>query len=156
MTDKASALLVYQDSDTLRDLQHALERQGVRVIQATSRADAKRLLGGINPAPLVFTDAQLPDGTWADILGLAEKALLPVNVIVVARLVDTRFYVEAIEAGAFDFIAPPFNSTDLRYVVRNALDNVIARRTSQPHAEPGLEEGLLVNVRPSDAPATPR
>ena len=156
MTDKASALLVYQDSDTLRDLQHALERQGVRVIQATSRADAKRQLGGINPAPLVFTDAQLPDGTWADILGLAEKALLPVNVIVVARLVDTRFYVEAIEAGAFDFIAPPFNSTDLRYVVRNALDNVIARRTASRHGTRGTEDGLFAEVREPDIHASTR
>ena len=47
---------------------------------------------------------------------------------VVARVVNTRFYVEAIETGAFDFLAPPFVATDLAYVVRNALDNIVARR----------------------------
>ena len=132
MTDKPQVLLVHHNSDTLRDLQQVLERQGVCVAQGVSCADAKRLLGGPSPFPLVFAESQLPDGTWVDILALAEKAARPVNVIVVARLVDTRFYVEAIEAGAFDFIAPPFNSTDIRYVMRTALDNVIARRTSQP------------------------
>ena len=90
------------------------------------------MLGGMNPAPLVFTDTQLPDGTWADVLALAQKAKLPVNVIVVARVVDTRFYVEVIETGAFDFLAPPFNATDLAYVVRSAMDNVVARRAAPP------------------------
>jgi FixJ family two-component response regulator len=63
-----------------------------------------------------------------EVLAAAEKAKRPVNVIVVASVVDTRFYVQAIETGAFDFIAPPFNATDLAYIVRSALDNVLARR----------------------------
>ena len=96
------------------------------------------MLGGLNPAPLVFTDTQLPDGTWADILAEAETAAQPVNVIVVARVVDTHFYLEAIATGAFDFLAPPFMAADLAYVVRGALDNVVARRGARPptvHAE---------------------
>jgi DNA-binding NtrC family response regulator len=154
MMERISALLIHQNSDTLRSLKCALERQGVRVTQAGSRAQAKRMLGRLNPAPLVFTDAQLPDGTWADILALAEKAALPVNVIVVARVVDTRFYVEVIEAGAFDYIAPPFNATDLAYVVRCAADNVIARRTARPRTDHAAEEGLFSKVREPGAHAT--
>lgn len=86
------------------------------------------MLGGQNPAPLVFTDTELPDGTWTDILVEAERAAQPVNVIVVARVVDTRFYVEAIETGALDFLAPPFVGTDLAHVVRITLENVFDRR----------------------------
>jgi DNA-binding NtrC family response regulator len=126
----------------------------MRVIQAESRAQAHQLLGGLNPAPLVFTDTQLPDGTWADVLAVAEKAKKPVNVIVVARVVNTRFYVEAIETGAFDFLAPPFNATDLAYVVRSALDNVVARRTVRPHAVQIAGEGLVDEVREAGARAT--
>jgi two-component system response regulator PilR (NtrC family) len=143
MNEKPQVLLVHHNSDTLRDLQQVLERQGVRVAQGVSCADARRLLRGPSPFPLVFAETQLPDGTWADILALAEKAARPVNVIVVARLVDTRFYVEAIEAGAFDYIAPPFNSTDVRYVMRTALDDVIARRTSQHGSARAAEPALF-------------
>jgi DNA-binding NtrC family response regulator len=136
MTERILALLVHQNSETLATLKGVLERQGMHVLQAESRAQAKRLLSGLNPVPLVFTDTQLPDGTWADILAVAEKAARPVNVIVVARIVDTRFYVETIETGAFDFIAPPFAATDLAYVVRSALENVAARRARPgPHRE---------------------
>ncbi len=140
MTERITALLVYQNSETLATLERALERQGMRVTHAESRAQAKGMLGGLNPAPLVFTDTQLPDGTWADILTEAEKAAQPVNVIVVARLVDTRFYVEALETGAFDFLAPPFMAADLAYVVRRALGNVVARRGALPHAAPAEED----------------
>jgi DNA-binding NtrC family response regulator len=128
MTERTTALVVHQDSETLLSLKCALERQGMCIIQAESRAQATRLLGGQNPAPLVFTDTELPDGTWADILADAARAAQPVNVIVVARVVDTRIYVEAIETGAFDFLAPPFVASDLAYVVRSALDDVVARR----------------------------
>jgi DNA-binding NtrC family response regulator len=153
MTDRIKALLVHHNSETLAMLRGALERQGMRTIQAESRAQAKLMLGGLNPAPLVFTDTQLPDGTWADILGVAEKAAQPVNVIVVARVVNTRFYVEAIETGAFDFLAPPFNATDLAYVVRSALDNVTARRAARPQRQFAPEEGLFAEVQEQGAQA---
>jgi len=128
MTHGITAMVVHQNSEILASLKNALERQGMSVLQADSRARAIQMPGGQNPAPLVFTDTELPDGTWVDILTEAERAAQPVNVIVVARVVDTRFYQETIETGAFDFIVPPFVATDLEYVVRSALDNVAARR----------------------------
>jgi DNA-binding NtrC family response regulator len=154
MTDRITALLVHQNSETLAILRGALERQGMRILQAESRAAAKRMLSGLNPAPLVFTDTHLPDGTWADILAVAENAKRPVNVIVVARLVDTRFYVEAIETGAFDFIAPPFNATDLAYVVRSAVDNIAARRATHALAAQTAEKALVVEAQEVDARLT--
>lgn len=153
MTEKIQALLVHHNSETLAILKGALERQGMQIFQAQSRAQAKLMLGGLNPVPLVFTETQLPDGTWADILGVAEKAAQPVNVIVVARVVDTRFYVEAIETGAFDFLAPPFASVDLAYVVRSALDNVVARRAALTPLNRQEKEGVFAEVHESGAPA---
>lgn len=155
MTERITALLVHHNSETLAMLKGALERLGMHIIQAQSRAQAKRMLGGLSPAPLVFTETQLPDGTWADILAVAEKAAQPVNVIVVARVVDTRFYVEAIETGAFDFLAPPFNTTDLAYVLRTALDNIAARRAARPRTTRPVEEGLFTEVHETGAQAIP-
>src|SRR5437660_11286458 len=127
MTERITALFVHQHSETLATLEGALERQGMRVTHAESRAQARRMLGGLNPPPLVFTDTQLPDGTWADILAEAEKAAQPVNVIVVARLVNTRFYVEAIETGAFDVLVPLVMAGVLTYVISSAIEQVVSR-----------------------------
>jgi DNA-binding NtrC family response regulator len=136
MTECTSALIVHQNSETLAMLKSALERLDIRTLHADSYAKAKRLLGGLNPVPLVFSDTRLPDGTWADILAIAERAKLPVNVIVVSRVVDTRFYVETIETGAFDFLAPPFNATDLGHVVRSAMHNITTRRAAAVERQP--------------------
>jgi FixJ family two-component response regulator len=146
MTEKITALLIHQDSETLGSLKYVLECQGLRVTEVESHAQAKRMLGGLNPAPLVFTDTELPDGTWTDILAVAERAARPVNVVVVARVVDTRFYAEAIQAGAFDFIAPPLNATDLAHVVRCAVDNVLARRDAQRRPAQSVEDKLVAEV----------
>jgi DNA-binding NtrC family response regulator len=146
MTKRVQALVVHYNSQTLETLQGALERQGMQIMHAGSRVQAKRMLSGLTPVPLVFTEAQLPDGTWADVLAAADKAALPVNVIVVARVVDTRFYVETIEAGAFDFIAAPFAATELTHVVRSALDNVNARRSAVRPRLQGPDEVALAEV----------
>ncbi len=151
MTERTSVLLVHHNSETLATLKGALERQGVHILHAESLAQAKRMVGGLNPVPLVFTDTQLPDGTWADILAVAEKAARPINVIVVARVVDTRFYVEAIEAGAFDFLVPPFGSTDLAYVLRSAVDNVATRRSSHTPDVHRVESNILAQVHETSA-----
>jgi DNA-binding NtrC family response regulator len=135
MRERLSALLIHQQPEPLRSLRLALERQGVETARARSCQEAWRILSGADPPHLVFTDRALADGLWTDVLALAARAPRPVNVIVVARLVDTRLYVEAIEAGAFDFLAPPFTTADLAHVVRCAADNVLGRREAQGHAD---------------------
>ena len=100
------------------------------------------MLTGPKPPELVFTDTQLPDGTWSDVVRLAEGARAPVNVIVVSRLVDIPLYVRAIEQGAFDFITPPFESADLAYVIRCAAGNVLRRREIEARAQRSAQKTL--------------
>jgi len=129
MAEKTSAvLLLLNPSGPLQSLSQELESQSVRTRQATSCAEAARLLAAVNPPEVIFTETQLPDGNWADVVRLAQKASQPVNVIVVSRLVDIRLYVETLQNGAFDFIAPPFEPSELSHVLRCAVGNVTTRR----------------------------
>lgn len=90
MAEKIAALLIHQNSNALRSLKYALNCQGLYVTQVESCFQAKRMLGGLDPASLVFTGTELPVGTWTDILEVAERAAHPVNVVVIARVVNTR------------------------------------------------------------------
>jgi DNA-binding NtrC family response regulator len=134
MKEATSALFVHYESEPLGALEKALEGQSVKVCHASSCREASHLLQYSNPPHLIFTDTMLPDGTWADVVGLAANAPVRVNVIVVARLVDIRLYVDVIERGAFDFLAPPFVPSDLAHVVRCAVENIVSRRHGQAHA----------------------
>jgi DNA-binding NtrC family response regulator len=143
MKEKISALLVHDQPEPLRALEHALRSQSIKTLRARNYQEAMRVLGQENPPHLVFTDTALPDGTWADVLALASRGRQPANVIVVGRLVDTRFYIEVIEKGAFDFIVPPFAASDLTHVVRCASDSVVSHREALARAQKSPQSALL-------------
>jgi DNA-binding NtrC family response regulator len=92
------------------------------------------LLREADPPHLVFTEALLPDGTWAGVVKLALEALKPVKVIVVSRLIDVGLYVQTMGGGAFDFIVPPITSDELAHVLECAVESVLDLRRTQATA----------------------
>jgi DNA-binding NtrC family response regulator len=128
MEENIRALLVQARTNSLDALRLRLEQLSINVITAQNCAEAALALWSYSPPHLVFTEIQLADGNWADVLTLAAKASAAVNVIVVAPFADVVFYVQAIERGAFDFIVPPLSDPELRHVVRIAADHALIRR----------------------------
>jgi DNA-binding NtrC family response regulator len=96
---------------------------------------------------MIFTDTNLSDATWVDVLRLAARHLVPV--IVVSRQVDFRLYVDSLERGALDVIVPPFVGAYLAHIVRCAAwnwSNGRLRPTTSPtpsQARPTKSETLL-------------
>jgi DNA-binding NtrC family response regulator len=129
--ERLSALLVHNGAEHFRPLESALESQSVYTRRAATCGEALLILRGLHPPQLVFTDTILADGNWACVLRMAAGAPTPVNVIVVARLVDTNLYLEALQEGAFDLITPPFVASDVAHVVRSAASNVVRRREKE-------------------------
>lgn len=75
---------------------------------------------------VIFSDSILPDGTWAGVMRMAVSIEVPV--IVISRVRDYQTFLDAMEAGAADCIAPPFFAADVQWVVRNALDGAATLR----------------------------
>ncbi len=126
-----SALLLHDQEEPMVLLASALAELGVSVVHVRTCAQAAQALARATTPQLLFSETILPDGTWADAVKVAARAPVPVNVIIVARFVNIRFYVEVIERGAFDYITPPFVISDLAHVVRCALANLTDRRVAQ-------------------------
>ena len=132
MKKEISALLLHQPTESQRVLKQALEDRSINVNWLRSCREALPLLREADPPHLVFTEALLPDGTWADIVKLAVEALKPVKVIVVSRLIDVRLHVETIVGGAFDFIVPPMTSDELAHILDCAVGSLLNLRRTQP------------------------
>jgi DNA-binding NtrC family response regulator len=128
MRGTVTALLIFHRTEPYNDLEAALEKLAVRVGRARTLAEACHALSRVNLPLLVFTESELPDGNWADVVSLTARASSPVSVIVMGQEIDTKLYVSVIEGGAFDFMAPPFEALDLAHVVHCAADNAMARR----------------------------
>lgn len=117
------ALLVHDrnQSDSFQTLETLLAQAGIQTLHAYNCSDTRVLLRRREPPRLVFTGTALPDGTWADVLDLANKVCPAARVIVVSPQVDLHLYLEVLDSGASDFIVPPFRGADVEHVVRGAM-----------------------------------
>jgi DNA-binding NtrC family response regulator len=149
MSEMPLALLVTNRANWASDLKLMLERRGFAVYEAANCAEAALLLHSYAPPQVVFTDMQLADGSWTGILSLAETSPLASNVIVVSPVPDIESYVATLERGAFDFVVPPFDSSEINHVARCAMGNANVRRQLQRSLE--LEDSQR-DARPSSQP----
>ena len=124
MKDKASRVLVVDDESDIRELLTiTLERMGLLSLEAATVAQAKSVLLD-NTVDLCLTDMRLPDGNGIELVKFmqTEFAHVPVAVITAHGNVETA--VEALKAGAFDFVSKPLDLGDLRALITAALRTV--------------------------------
>lgn len=121
MAEQISALVVHAQDETYHGLLQTLNALGIRVVHARNCREASLLLkkdGGID---LVFTGPGFPDGGWAEVVELVQHSKTHLPVIVVSAVADVELYLEALGRGAFDFVTPPFLTSDMAHVVRSAI-----------------------------------
>ena len=113
-------ILVADDEKTIRSfLKVSLETQGYKCIEADCGASALMLAASHNPDILIL-DLGLPDMDGVDVIKkLRSISQLPI-VIVSARGND-REKVEALDAGADDYLTKPFSVSELLARIRVIL-----------------------------------
>jgi two-component system response regulator PilR (NtrC family) len=115
-------LLIVDDEASLRDfLSIVFEDDGWRVEAAASIAEARAALQKSEP-DLILCDLMLPDGSGIDLLREAKTQNASIAVVMITAHTSTKTAVEALKAGAFDYIAKPFDIEELRIIVRNAVE----------------------------------
>jgi two-component system, NtrC family, response regulator PilR len=115
-------LLIVDDEASLRDfLSIVFEEEGWRVETAASVAEARAAVAKNEP-DLVLCDLMLPDGSGIDLLRDVKAATPSIAVVMITAHTSTKSAVEALKAGAFDYIAKPFDIDELKIIVRNAVE----------------------------------
>ena len=61
---------------------------------------------------VVVCERDLTPGSWKDVLDQVTTLLDPPSLIVTSRLADERLWAEALNLGAFDVLAKPFDRTE--------------------------------------------
>ena len=139
MKGTITALLVHDGEPYFRTLESILKGQGIASREARSCGEALALLTPTDAPQLVFADAELPDGTWVDVLNLTTTLTRnSAKVVVVSHLVDLKLYLNALESGAFDFIVPPFEASDVAHIVRSATSGAVERRRPPEAPDTGI------------------
>jgi DNA-binding NtrC family response regulator len=93
--------------------------QGWKLHRASSLESALRLLRqGI--ASLVIAEKDLPNGTWKDVLGAVLQLSSAPPVVVTSLHADDYLWAEALNLGAYDVLAKPFERTEAIRVCSSA------------------------------------
>src|SRR5687768_10292391 len=109
-------------------MRRALSTFGYEVSEAESAEVARALMKQQAP-DLMLLDVNLPGLSGLDFLRELQTADSgsPLVIIITAHGSE-RLAVEAVKAGAYDYLAKPFELDDLRLVVKNAAETLSLRR----------------------------
>lgn len=114
-------ILVVDDEADLRELlEISLRRMGHDVVLAGGLAEAREALSRQRFA-LVLTDMRLGDGLGIELVRQLSATADRTPVAVITAYGSAENAVEALKAGAFDYIAKPLSLDQLRSLVLNAL-----------------------------------
>ncbi|TDK18852.1 sigma-54-dependent Fis family transcriptional regulator [Luteimonas aestuarii] len=130
MTDQRSALIVDDEHDIRELLVLTLGRMGLRTDTAPNLTAARQMLGTV-AYDLCLTDMRLPDGSGLELVSEISTRFPTTPVAVITAYGNVEAAVEALKAGAFDFVSKPVDINVLRGLVKQALD-LNTKRLSQP------------------------
>ncbi|MBA2676347.1 sigma-54 dependent transcriptional regulator [Ramlibacter sp.] len=117
----AAQVLVVDDEPDLRTLYElTLLREGYRVDAASSLAEAWKLLDA-QRFDAVITDMRLPDGLGLELLQRMAQQQRAERCIVMTAYGSAENAVEALKAGAFDYLTKPVDLKQFRAVVASAV-----------------------------------
>jgi DNA-binding NtrC family response regulator len=99
-------------------IENAVTEWSLEICWCLTLQEARRGLRRGNHA-LVLCEAELPDGTYRDVMKLLKRELDQVRVIILSP--SENCYSQAIEMGAFDVISSPCSRTDVQWMIMQAV-----------------------------------
>ena len=128
MTNTKSHILVVDDELSMRELlEIMLKKEGYRVSCAESGTKAVGFLKQ-EKVDLLLCDIRLGDISGIDVLKTAKEENPHAVVIMISAFSSAENAVEAMNAGAYDYVPKPFDNAELILTIQNALDLKIAQQ----------------------------
>ncbi len=122
MTENPIALIVDDEPDIRELLEITLGRMSIDTRCAPDIQTAKSLLSAQKPYfNLCLTDMNLPDGNGIDLVSHIQENYPQTPVAMITAYGNMETAVEALKAGAYDFVSKPIELERLRSLVDNAL-----------------------------------
>jgi len=120
----AVKLLIVEDEPSLRQMLEILfRREGYTVVSAPGyRAAAEAIAQHPQPFPVILTDLSMPDGSGLDLVPAAKSRSPASEVILITAHSTVENAILAMRSGAYDFVAKPFDPSELAALVAKALE----------------------------------
>jgi two-component system NtrC family response regulator len=117
-------ILVVDDDESLRRVtQVQLEQVGFKTVTAADGTEALNVLQK-SPVDLVITDLKMPGISGLDLLKRIRTEYPDISVVMLTAFGTIETAVEAMKAGAYDYITKPVHADELELVARRSLEHL--------------------------------
>ena len=131
MSEPRAAVLVIEDEPEIRRiLRGALETEGYRVVESASGRRGTIDAGSHKP-DLAIVDLGLPDFDGVEVIRRI-RSWSSMPIVVLSARIQERSKIEALDAGADDYVTKPFGVGELLARVRVALRHATRSGAGQP------------------------
>ncbi|MHC4551492.1 MAG: sigma-54-dependent transcriptional regulator [Planctomycetota bacterium] len=114
-------ILVIDDDASMRDLLTELLTTPERLIlQAPSAQRGLEIVHSRN-IDLILTDIHMPDMTGIEFIKAAQDSRVTAPIITITAYASTETAIQALRAGAYDYLSKPFANEELLKIVENTL-----------------------------------
>jgi DNA-binding NtrC family response regulator len=149
MTRPRSRILVVDDDPDIREL--LSDRLQLLQLEATCASDGEEALALLRQEapPLTLLDLQLPRLNGMEVLQAIRREAIETTVIVITASGSVDRAVEAMRAGAYDFLPKPLDPAHLEVVINKALERDSLREENRLlHDELGSLDRPLIGESP--------
>jgi two-component system response regulator AtoC len=124
-------VLVVDDEENIRlVLRTLLRKHGYEVEVADSGESALALLDSFGP-DVVLTDVRMPKMGGLDLLATVKAKQYPATVIVMSAYGNMDLALEAMKAGAYDYVSKPFKPDEVVLTLKKAEEREALRRENR-------------------------
>ena len=141
---KTTILVVDDAPATLEVIQRNLSARGYKVLIASCVSDAIKILE-TTAMDLVITDMKMPKVSGLDLIRHLRENYKNTEVMMITGYATVEGAVEAVKAGAEEYLAKPFTDEELLDAVKRSLEKLHMRRTvqAQIYLAPAKSYGLI-------------
>ena len=124
-------ILIVDDDDSLREsLELVLAAESYDVIAAEDGEKALRLIEE-TPIDIVLSDLRMPGVDGLELIPLLRRRLPDATIILMSAYGTEDLAIEAMKRGAYDYIAKPFQPSEVLLTLRKARERERLRRENQ-------------------------
>lgn len=121
-----TVLVIDDDEGECYLVEDILAEAGIKVDIAIGGEQAIRRLSE-RPYPVVITDLRMPDIDGMAVIDFIRKRGMRSLIVVITGYVTIDNVIDALRAGAYDYIIKPFSSELLLFTIRKAFDYIAMR-----------------------------
>jgi DNA-binding NtrC family response regulator len=144
-TKRQETILVVDDiPDTLEMIHRSIEHMGFRVFSCVSASEAIKTLKE-NQIDLVITDHHMPFFGGLDLIRHVRENYRNTEVMMITGYASVGGAIEAIKAGAEEYLAKPFTDEELEQAIERSLEKLCIRtlKKASPSKNIAKQYGIL-------------